>query len=77
MELEKEKNDFEKESKFINNSSIFKYFAVYIPLLFILNSIIKFLWSNFSFINFNWKLSLFEAIFLALFLRVFHTIRNS
>ncbi len=69
--------NIEEETELVNKISITKYVLIYIPLLFLMFAITNFIGSLFfNEVNFDWRRILIQAIFFAVFFRIFHGVRK-
>ena len=69
--------NIEEETELVNRISITKYILIYAPLLFLMFATTNFIASLFfEEVNFNWRRILIQAIFFAVFFRIFHGVRK-
>ncbi len=69
--------NIEEETELVNRMSITKYILIYVPLLFLMFTATNFIASLlFDSFNFDWKRILIQAVFFAIFFRIFHGVRK-
>jgi hypothetical protein len=64
-----------EETTLINSLPLGKYFLIYIPILFVIFSVLMFIASLFFEFPFDIMHAIFQAVGLAVFLRIFHKLR--
>lgn len=73
---EKLNKNVEEESVLINSLPFWKYFLIYIPVLFLIFAMGQFIANLFFDFPFNFKSILFQTVCFAIFFRVFHYVRK-
>tara|TARA_R100000789_G_scaffold33497_1_gene36860 strand:+ start:737 stop:997 length:261 start_codon:yes stop_codon:yes gene_type:complete len=75
--MNKKLNDnINEETALINSLPFWKYFLIYIPLLFLMFATAQFIASFFLDIKFEWISILIQAFCFAIFFRTFHYLRK-
>ncbi|WP_439131978.1 hypothetical protein [Polaribacter sp.] len=65
-----------EETEYLNSIPLWKYFLVYIPVLFLMFAVAQFIGSLLFDINFKWIAIFIQAVLFAVFFRIFHYIKK-
>ncbi len=81
MNLESINNKLNKnvneETEYMNSIPLWKYFSIYIPVLFLMFASTQFIGHLLFDIYFEWISIVIQAVLFAVFFRIFHYIRKS
>ena len=74
---DKMNKNINEETELINSLPFWKYFLIYIPILFLMFATGQLIASLFFEYQFDWRSVLIQAVLFALFFRVFHYVRKN